>query len=350
MLVISYIYAIGAAQGLILSLALLKKPVNQSSNRLLAVWMMLLVVDLAIKVVYLHDRDTPLLFLYGLTKLFPFLYGSFFYLYVRTIVTKQSIRWQDSKHFVGFLIMVAWVLSTNVVTDSHQPLWHVLFDYLLYGYSISYVVAGLVAIKRYRLNLEQQFANTEGINLLWVDVMAYFQAIIWFIAVTQWLIPYKAYNFWIIYVAVSVWMAVMGYLALNQQSIQPVEKLRAPDHIDRKRFAEVDAKLVQLMNQESLYLDPTLSIGRLAKKAGYPEYLVSLVINQLHRQSFREYINQLRVQAAKRQLQQAENQKTILEIAYDCGFTAKSTFNAAFKKYTRLTPSEFKSKQFDAES
>ncbi|WP_154222249.1 helix-turn-helix domain-containing protein [Marinicella rhabdoformis] len=348
MLVISYIYVIGAAQGLILAMALLRKQVNQTSNRLLGVWMLLLVTDLAVKVVYLNDQNTPLLFLYGLIKLFPFMYGSFFYLYVRTITTKQPIRWHDCVHFLGFLTMLGLVLPSQFEAVSYVPWWEAIFDWMLYSYSVSYVLAGLVTIRRYRSSLDQKLSNTDGISLLWIDVMAYFQAAIWLIALTQWLLPIEGYNFWMIYVAVALWMTVMAYLALNQQSIQPVEKLRPPEHIEDERFPEVDAKLGQLMNQEALYLDPTLTIGKLSMKSGYPEYLVSLVINQLHNQSFREYINQLRVEAAKWQLQQPDNKKTIIEIAFDCGFTAKSTFNTSFKKYTQMTPSEFKSKQFEA--
>lgn len=339
---IIYLYVIGAAQGFILAIALLLKKVNQHSNKVLAVWLLLLGFDLLMKVVYLNNQNTDLLPAYVLVQFFPFLYGSFFYIYVRTITVKRPFIWRDVIHFMGFFIMVGLNLHWIFNPWENTPRAFAYFDLTLYLYSVSYVLAGLMRIKRYRLQLEQEQSNTDGISLVWIDVMAYFQALIWFIAVTQWLVPIKAYNVWIIYLAVAVWMTVMGYLALLQQNIQPLQQVVPPQKIDNERFPEVNAKLSQLMDQDHLFLDPTLNIGRLAKKSGYPEYLVSLVINQIHGKPFREYINQLRIQAAKEMLEDTNNGSTILNIAYDCGFTSKSTFNTAFKRIMQQTPSEFR--------
>ena len=71
---LTYIYAIGAAQGFVLAIALFLKRDNFRSNRVLAIWMLLLVFDLVMKVVYLNDPETTLLPAYILIQFFPFLY------------------------------------------------------------------------------------------------------------------------------------------------------------------------------------------------------------------------------------------------------------------------------------
>mgnify|MGYP003583233036 FL=1 len=114
---------------------------------------------------------------------------------------------------------------------------------------------------------------------------------------------------------------------------------------DDARFPGVEARLAQLMAQEQLYREPALTIGQLARRSGYPEYLVSAVINRRLEGNFWEYINRQRVEAARACLADAADTRTVLDIAYDCGFTSKSTFNAAFKRQLGLTPSAYRQSQ-----
>jgi len=50
-------------------------------------------------------------------------------------------------------------------------------------------------------------------------------------------------------------------------------------------------------------------------------------------------------EAKQKLLDPKESEKTILEIAYEVGFYSKSVFNTAFKKFTGITPSQFKQRQ-----
>ncbi|WP_242109530.1 helix-turn-helix domain-containing protein [Luteimonas aquatica] len=88
--------------------------------------------------------------------------------------------------------------------------------------------------------------------------------------------------------------------------------------------------------------EPALTIGQLARRSGYPEYLVSAVINRRFDGHFWDYINRQRIEAASAHLADASDARSILEIAYACGFTSKSTFNAAFKRQLGQTPSAYR--------
>ena len=89
------------------------------------------------------------------------------------------------------------------------------------------------------------------------------------------------------------------------------------------------------------YTDPLLSLEKLSKGIKIPEKQLSQIINQASRLNFNDFINKYRIENAKAMITAADSRK-ILEIAYECGFNSKTTFNTAFKKLTGQTPTEFK--------
>ncbi len=343
MQVLPYLYSIGAAQALILAIALWKKEVNSLSNRILAIWLLFLCFDLTVKAISLNSTNYGFTLSYRLVQFFPFLYGSFFYIYVRTLISKQALNFKDLKHFAAFIVFVSINIPTLSGFFELRPIGLEYFEVTLYISSISYVTAGLVLIFKYRENLSLQQVDIKEVDLQWLMVMGYSQMVIWLIAVSQWLIPIQGYNHWTIYIAVSIWIIITGYLSHSQPNIPPISSIKTPkSKISEDRFEEVKEKINTLINDEKIHLQPNLSIGKLAISSGYPEYLISLYINRSHGINFHDFINKLRINDAKIQLTQTDKEQTILDIAYACGYNSKSTFNAAFKKHTNQTPSQFR--------
>lgn len=407
----SLVFAIGVGQAALLALALWRRPVNARANRVLAGWIALIGVDLAVKAAYFHGPVPELLKLYRLVSLFPFLYGSAFYLYVRALTEARGLGRRDAVHLCGFLVALA-VNAEVFAQDAAQQ--RAFFDHLLAGghwpgrpwldvllfvYSLSYVVAGLVRVRHYRRGLLQRRSDADRMSLRWIDAMAVSQIVIWCIALVQWLARIPWIDYPLIYGAVVGWVFLVGYLSLNQAAVAvgPESELEsraeaepgtrpelgsahgptshpaphpsldpsldpAPDArtdpapepkpaaapADDPRFPAVEARLAQLMAQEQLYREPALTIGQLARRSGYPEYLVSEVINRRCEGPFWDYINRQRVEAARACLADPGDTRTILDIAYACGYTSKSTFNAAFKRQLGQTPSAYRQRRSGA--
>lgn len=109
---------------------------------------------------------------------------------------------------------------------------------------------------------------------------------------------------------------------------------------DKNNIAE---KLNRHLDTYKYYLIPNLTIDKLAQKLDVQTKYLSQVINENFKQNFCDYINSYRIEDAKKQLKDPEQQhKTILEICYAIGFNSKSAFNNVFKKQTGLTPTAFK--------
>ena len=355
------VFAIGAAQAALLALALWRRPANAGANRVLAMWIALIGIDLAVKALYWdpsYPAPTKALRFVGL---FPFLYGSLFYVYVRVLTEARAARWRDAVHLSGFIIVLAlhagFFLRGLVPAEGMlartlpgiAELEWMRLNIVLYAYSLSYVIAGLLRVGRYRRGLLQRRSDADRMSLHWIDAMAVSQVLIWLIATTQWLVRIPWIDYPLIYGLVAAWVFLMGYFSLTQAAVlvEPVaEPARANREVvpasDDARVAEVEVRLSQLMGEQQLYREPALTIGQLARRSGYPEYLVSAVINRRFGGNFWEYINRQRIEAAASHLADGADTRTILDIAYACGFTSKSTFNAAFKRQLGETPSVFR--------
>ena len=71
--------------------------------------------------------------------------------------------------------------------------------------------------------------------------------------------------------------------------------------------------------------------------------VVSQIINEGYACNFFDFVNTFRIEAAKTLFANLKDEKlTIQEVMYDSGFNSKSSFNTAFKKFTNLTPTQFK--------
>lgn len=65
--------------------------------------------------------------------------------------------------------------------------------------------------------------------------------------------------------------------------------------------------------------------------------------------NFFEYINSLRITEAMELLKdKGKSRLTIIEVAYQVGFNNKVSFNAAFKKQTGVTPTEYRKQHLNA--
>jgi AraC-like DNA-binding protein len=103
------------------------------------------------------------------------------------------------------------------------------------------------------------------------------------------------------------------------------------------------SNLGTIMKVKKLYRDPDLSLEYLASSISMNGAQLSELLNLHQGQSFTAYVNGFRIEHAKTALLEKPG-TSILDIAFECGFNSKSTFNAAFKSSTGITPSKFRDK------
>lgn len=130
---------------------------------------------------------------------------------------------------------------------------------------------------------------------------------------------------------------------------------RLPANIDVPAAVEIEAqprkllspaevklylsKLSTSLDTEQHYLDPDLSLKRLADQLDIHPNKLSWLINERLDQNFNEYINSYRLATFQvKAVDPANAHLTLLALAYESGFNSKTVFNTFFKKKVGMTP------------
>jgi AraC-like DNA-binding protein len=109
---------------------------------------------------------------------------------------------------------------------------------------------------------------------------------------------------------------------------------------DCQQFSD---ELHHSVSTSKVFLTKGCSLEDVAKQIGVQPYYLSDFINTHLNNNFSGFINEYRIGEAKHLLTDKTKQiLTIEAIGQACGFSNKSSFNTAFKKFTSLTPSQYK--------
>lgn len=97
------------------------------------------------------------------------------------------------------------------------------------------------------------------------------------------------------------------------------------------------------MTEKKPFLNPELSLSTLAKDLKIPRGQLSQLINDGIGENFYDFINKYRIDEVKKLMADPEMAHyNLLGLAFEAGFKSKSTFNLIFKRFTGLTPTEYR--------
>ncbi len=112
--------------------------------------------------------------------------------------------------------------------------------------------------------------------------------------------------------------------------------------LDQPSVKKYSTILLNYIDKEKPYLDPSLSLRSLADMIGIHPNQLSWLLNESIGKNFSEFINHYRVETFKLIAKDSKNSHiSLIGLAYDSGFNSKTVFNTYFKKETGLTPKQF---------
>ncbi len=104
-----------------------------------------------------------------------------------------------------------------------------------------------------------------------------------------------------------------------------------------KRENRFIQKAISYLNQN---YQKEITLKKLGEITGYSPNHLQRIFTDVMGLSPQAYLEKLKIDHAKFFLSQNEN--TLADVAYKCGFSSQSYFSKLFKKHTLLTPSEFR--------
>jgi AraC-like DNA-binding protein len=106
---------------------------------------------------------------------------------------------------------------------------------------------------------------------------------------------------------------------------------------------QLKESLLRVMKNEQVWKQSELTLADLAARLNSTPHKLSEVLNSEIGQTFYDFVNGYRVREVQRRIKAGEARSLrVLALAMDAGFASKSTFNDAFKRHTRQTPSGFR--------
>lgn len=155
---------------------------------------------------------------------------------------------------------------------------------------------------------------------------------------------YETLLFKLVVLLMLIALGAIGFFIYKNRPFKKQEKYKGSPL--NPHFAEACiGKLKHLMEEEKAYLDANISLQSLAEKLSITSRVLSQILNEKMDRNFSDFINFYRVEEAKRILQDPRSaQKKIIALAFDVGFNTKVAFYNAFKKFTNMTPAQYREK------
>ena len=121
---------------------------------------------------------------------------------------------------------------------------------------------------------------------------------------------------------------------------EPAETASDTETPDRRRIDEIVKQWSE--SPDKLYLTEGITLSSAADSMGVRPRLLSDFLNNIYEMNFNTWIKSLRVEEVKRLLRQTEPKMTLLDIAALTGFHDASSMSKAFKLFTGMTPSAYR--------
>lgn len=284
------------------------------------------------------------------------LIGPVFYLYVKSSAQKvfrfKAAYWLL---FLPFVLGLAWFSYRTVRYDlfygkhTRQLTYKIIESVqdLIY-FALSVVVLARNGVSPRRLMTDFRDWRVTWIRFLFISLIIiscnkFYTSIIcdYFNNARLYLTSLSLY-----FLIVSAFVSLALFVFFNRDTFFSREAAKYRDspltEVEKKRLF---AALLDCMQRDRPYLDPDLTLARLAERTRIPVKSLSQIVNELSGFNFNDFVNDYRLREACAMLKDSSMDSTVTDILYNSGFNSKSAFNEVFKRKLGKTPTAYRAEQ-----
>lgn len=358
------IYA-GIVQGFYSSIILThtyrKNPANNFLSALLIILSLSIIHSIFI-IPYFHSfHHTD----FHVKEPFIFLTMPILWMYVKKL-NEPSFKFalKDVIHLLPFIIIMLisfiFLIHSNTHNkeslNNHTLIGNVFIYVIAFAQYTFYLIYILRLLKVFKSKVLNEFSNTENLDPAWLKIFLITFLVVFILSLFMMVIAIHnlTVNYFNNMVALvfSVTIFVFGYKGIYQQTINTENnKNLEQSGLSKNVFPEnkIDEKLLNrlrdFMTINKPFQDAELTLTGLAKQIEISRNQLSELINTGTGGNFYDFVNNYRVEEVKVLMKNPRYKDfTLLAMAYEAGFPSKSTFNSIFKKFTGMTPSEYRNR------
>lgn len=298
-----------------------------------------------------------------------FLDGVFLFWFSKSLNIEKFSYLKESIHLIPFTVTITSTVflfisyNSSQLNDIYQEAKiatqphtsspeEIIFILAILLQNVIYLFLGYKKINQYNQNILSNYSTIDRVQINWFSKFFKIWAILLVVPLIIFLINYiypvidsnRIETFLILsFVAAAIYFSVhiinqyFASFLLDKNEKTSTKHIQKPDI---KELKEVYAKLQELMEVKKPYLNDDLTLAMLSEQMHLKPIKLSSVIKTQTSGNFYDYINNFRIEAIKKELTTTKEQ--IIIIAYNNGFSSKSTFNKVFKDTTGNSPSQYR--------
>jgi len=368
-LLLQHLFAIGGFQGILLFFLLSIGGNNTKANQVLGVWCLFLGFFFLGILINVQPELSLFTYLIGWNIFLPASFGALTYLYCRLAITDKGLVRSDIFHLLPVLLCYALNIDILFASAEAKFAWATgeltlgsnlkLSNWITYTQAFVYLGFSIRMVSRYQQQARNTLSDFNPEIFRWIWALLVLTLLVWSFKVVS-----SADSLYFLSIASDVIIIFLIYgVALAQwrnpklftiNDIEKVETKIVVPNSDEPNLSLKDSGNLEKSTRESIlnevklymqdhhaYKDNQLNLLSLAELVGVSTHHLSEVLNQHEGKNFYHFVNGYRIENVCNRLKEDNNAK-IIELAFDAGFSSKSTFNAVFKQFTGFSPTQYR--------